>query len=155
MSTEKVSINRKYRSQWPPNFFVCLALVSVYITYEGAMINHIGRKGNYRIEEKWLPFRNIGQIGLIFHVLGCAKYKVSMIKPVARRVVHRRWQWQHTIIHDCTGSLVNEPISTYLGWQFSVFNSHTLNLPSQFLDFLIFNFNDCIFGQQFFKIVLL
>ena len=57
--------------------------------YEGSMINHTGSRGNYSEKEKWLLFKNIGHIDLLFHVktLG-AQYEVCMIKPVAKRTVH-------------------------------------------------------------------
>ena len=42
----------------------------IYVKYEGSMINHIDRRGNYREIEKWLPFKKvcIGHIDSIFPV---------------------------------------------------------------------------------------
>ena len=48
-----------------------LAQVSKHncVKYEGSMINHIGRRGNYRKKLKiHSHFKNIGHIDLIFHV---------------------------------------------------------------------------------------
>ena len=48
-------------------------------------------------KEKWLPFKSVGQIDLIFHVdvLGayvrmCTRFEVSMVKSVAIHTVHRQ-----------------------------------------------------------------
>ena len=39
-----------------------------YAKYEGSMINHTDKRGNYREKEKWLPFQTVGSIDLIVHV---------------------------------------------------------------------------------------
>ena len=63
---------------------VCLVPVSMQICtkYEGSMINHRGRRGNYRINDCHLPNIVVGQIDRIFHLLGTymQDMKVSMIK---------------------------------------------------------------------------
>ena len=83
-------------------FCVCIAPVQVHnwAKYEGSKLNHAVRRATWRIELQWLPFKKYRLYSLIHvHILGayvhiCAKYEVSVIKPVDGRTVHRQWQWQ-------------------------------------------------------------
>ena len=81
-------------------FCVCIAPVQVHnwAKYEGSKLNHAVRRATWKIELKWLPFKKYRLYSLIHvHILGayvhiCAKYEVSVIKPVDRTV--QRWQQQ-------------------------------------------------------------
>ena len=58
------------------------------------MINYVGRRGMCRERRKMAAFKKKqkkpGHIYLLCYVHMCASYDVSVIKPVARRGVHRR-----------------------------------------------------------------
>ena len=95
-----------------------LVLASVQIC-----MRHVGRRGNYSEKEKWLLFKknmsNWPNISCAYTNEICAKYEVSLIKPVVRRTVthhdyNTRWWWQTTLHdNDCLGSLLfmpDEPI---------------------------------------------
>ena len=81
---------------------VCIAPVQVqnWAKYGGSKLNHVVRRATWRIKLKWLPFKKYMLYSLIHvHILGayvhiCAKYKVSVMKPLDRRTVHRWWQWR-------------------------------------------------------------
>ena len=49
---------------------VCLDLVLmyIYVKYEGSMVNCSGRRDNYGEREKWLLFKTLSIIDIIFHV---------------------------------------------------------------------------------------
>ena len=76
------------------DLFVSLTLVQMdFCTkYKGSMTYHKGRTGKCRKKGKWFPSKNIGNFMLMSttYVHMCAKYEFCMMKPVARRTVHRQ-----------------------------------------------------------------
>ena len=108
--------NRIHQNNLSHSVSRTLVSMHIYIKFEGSVINHKGRRGNYRTKEKWLKFKHTGQNDQLYHmhvhVHFWAKYKISMIKP-ADRTDHRQW-WQRQ--HGTDNSRLHRLFGIYAKW---------------------------------------